>query len=174
MLENLIATLKANPRTIVFTEGPDPRILEAASRLKKDCILTSILIGNVDEVQAAAKENGFDIEGIEIIDPATYPEMDAMLQEADRITDLEERYTAFANIEAWLNEHAYYIPIYQKGGTYEVTTVNNYTKKRASAGIDQFKWKGIVAYDHVITVDENAAFKETWEANRHTFIMDEQ
>ena len=79
MLENLIATLKANPRTIVFTEGPDPRILEAASRLKKDCILTSILIGNVDEVQAAAKENGFDIEGIEIIDPATYPEMDAMV-----------------------------------------------------------------------------------------------
>ena len=79
MLENLIATLKANPRTIVFTEGPDPRILEAASRLKKDGILTSILIGNVDEVQAAAKENGFDIEGIEIIDPATYPEMDAMV-----------------------------------------------------------------------------------------------
>ena len=79
MLENLIATLKANPRTIVFTEGPDPRILEAASRLKKDGILTSILIGNVDEVQTAAKENGFDIEGIEIIDPATYPEMDAMV-----------------------------------------------------------------------------------------------
>ena len=49
MLENLIATLKADPRTIVFTEGPDPRILEAASRLKKDGILTSILIGNVDE-----------------------------------------------------------------------------------------------------------------------------
>lgn len=79
MLENLITTLKANPRTIVFTEGPDPRILEAASRLKKDGILTSILIGNVDEVKAAAKENGFDIEGIEIIDPATYPEMDAMV-----------------------------------------------------------------------------------------------
>ena len=31
MFENLIATLKAEKRTIVFTEGPDPRILEAAS-----------------------------------------------------------------------------------------------------------------------------------------------
>ncbi len=79
MLENLIATLKSNPRTIVFTEGPDPRILEAASRLKKDGILTSILIGKVDEVKAAAAQGGFDIEGIEIIDPATYPEMDAMV-----------------------------------------------------------------------------------------------
>ena len=56
MLENLIATLKSNPRTIVFTEGPDPRILEAASRLKKDGILTSILIGKVDEVKAAAAQ----------------------------------------------------------------------------------------------------------------------
>ena len=79
MLENLIATLKSDPRTIVFTEGSDPRILEAASRLKKDGILTSILIGNVDEVKAAAEKCGFDIEGIEIIDPATYPEMDAMV-----------------------------------------------------------------------------------------------
>ena len=72
MLENLIATLKADPRTIVFTEGPDPRILEAASRLKKDNILSSILVGNVDEVKAAAAKGGFDIEGIEIIDPETY------------------------------------------------------------------------------------------------------
>ena len=79
MFENLIATLKAEKRTIVFTEGPDPRILEAASRLKKDGLLDSILVGNVDEVKAAAKAGGFDIEGMEIIDPATYPEMDAMV-----------------------------------------------------------------------------------------------
>ncbi|MGE4549224.1 MAG: phosphate acetyltransferase [Intestinibacillus sp.] len=79
MLENLIATLKADPRKIVFTEGPDPRILEAASRLKQDGILESILVGKVDEVQAAAKAGGFDIEGLEILDPATCPEMDAMV-----------------------------------------------------------------------------------------------
>ena len=29
MFENLIAALKADRRTIVFTEGPDARILEA-------------------------------------------------------------------------------------------------------------------------------------------------
>ena len=79
MFENLIATLKADKRKIVFTEGPDPRILEAASRLKKDGLLDSILVGNVDEVKAAAQAGGFDIEGMEIIDPATYPEMDEMV-----------------------------------------------------------------------------------------------
>ena len=80
MLENLIATLKADPRTIVFTEGPDPRILEATARLKKDGILSVLLVGNVDEVKAAAAKGGFDIEGVEILDPATYPEMDAMVE----------------------------------------------------------------------------------------------
>lgn len=79
MLENLVATLKADPRKIVFTEGPDARILEAASRLKKDGILDSILVGNVDEVNAAAAAGGFDITGLEIIDPANFDKMDEMV-----------------------------------------------------------------------------------------------
>ena len=33
MFAPLVAQLKANPKTIVFTEGNDPRILEAASKL---------------------------------------------------------------------------------------------------------------------------------------------
>lgn len=79
MFENLVATLKANRRKIVFTEGSDARILEAATRLKKDDILDSILVGNVDEVKAAASEGGFDIEGLEIIDPANFDKFDEMV-----------------------------------------------------------------------------------------------
>ena len=80
MFNAMIETLKANPRKIVFTEGPDARILEATARLKKGGFLTPILIGNVEEVRTAAAAGDFDIEGIEIIDPATYPEMDAMVE----------------------------------------------------------------------------------------------
>ena len=40
MFNAMIETLKANPRKIVFTEGPDPRILEATDRLKKGGFLT--------------------------------------------------------------------------------------------------------------------------------------
>ena len=79
MFEKLIETLKANPRKIVFTEGPDARILEAAARLKKDGFLTPVLVGNVEEVRAAAAKGGFDIEGLEIIDPLTYDKMDEMV-----------------------------------------------------------------------------------------------
>ena len=81
MFENLVEILKANPRKIVYTEGTDARILESAARLKKDGFLTPVLVGNVDEVKAAAAKGGFDIEGLEILDPATYPEMDKFVDD---------------------------------------------------------------------------------------------
>ena len=80
MFQALIETLKANKRTIVFTEGHDARILEAASRLKADGFLTPILVGNVDVVTAKAAECGFNIEGIQILDPLTYEGMDEMVE----------------------------------------------------------------------------------------------
>ncbi len=79
MFQKLINKLKADPKTIVFTEGTDPRILEAASRLLAGTFLKPILIGNVDEVKAAGEEAGYNINGAEIIDPATYEGMDEMV-----------------------------------------------------------------------------------------------
>ena len=69
MFEFLIKKLKAHPRRIVFTEGTDPRILEASARLLSGTFLTPVLVGNPDAIQAAAEEAGFNIRGAEIIDP---------------------------------------------------------------------------------------------------------
>ena len=80
MFQKMIETLKANNRSIVFTEGHDARILEATARLKADGFLKPILVGNVEEVKANAAKGGFDIEGVEILDPATYEGMDAMVE----------------------------------------------------------------------------------------------
>ena len=80
MFRTLIDKLKANPRKIVFTEGTDPRILEASARLLSGTFLTPILIGNVEEVQAAAENEGFNIRGAIIIDPETYENMEAMVE----------------------------------------------------------------------------------------------
>ncbi len=75
----LIDKLKKDPKTIVFTEGTDPRILEAASRLLAGYFLAPILVGNPDEVHAAAEESGYNIRGAQIIDPANYDRMDEMV-----------------------------------------------------------------------------------------------
>ena len=80
MFDVLIEKLKAQPRKIVFTEGTDARILEASARLLEDSFLTPVLVGNVEEVKANAAKGGFNIEGVEILDPATYEGMDAMVE----------------------------------------------------------------------------------------------
>ena len=75
----MIDKLKKEPKRIVFTEGSDPRILEAASRLLASNFLTPILLGKVDEVEKAAEVEGFNIRGAVIIDPENYDKMDEMV-----------------------------------------------------------------------------------------------
>ncbi|MDU2065343.1 MAG: phosphate acetyltransferase [Sporomusaceae bacterium] len=79
MFESMIEKLRNNQRKLVFTEGSDPRILEAASRLKTEKILEPILLGNPQEISTASQQYGFPINEIEIIEPKTYPALDSMV-----------------------------------------------------------------------------------------------
>ena len=56
MFGQLIATLKKSPKTIVFTEGTDPRILEASARLLSGNFLKPVLVGNPEEIAVAAED----------------------------------------------------------------------------------------------------------------------
>ena len=76
---DMISKLKRNPKKIVFTEGSDPRILEAASRLLASSFLHPVLLGNPDEITVAAEESGFNIRGAEIIDPKNWDRFDEMV-----------------------------------------------------------------------------------------------
>ena len=87
MFGKLIETLKKDPKTIVFTEGTDPRILEASARLLSGSFLKPVLVGNPEEIHAAAQKSGFNVDGAEIIDPDNYPEMDAMV---DKMVELRK------------------------------------------------------------------------------------
>lgn len=75
----MIEKLKKDPKTIVFTEGSDPRILEASSRLLASNFLRPILLGNEEEIKAAAEKEGYNIHGAQIIDPEKYDRMDEMV-----------------------------------------------------------------------------------------------
>ena len=76
----MIQKLKQSPKRIVFTEGTDERILEAASRLLAGNFLTPILVGKEDEVLAAAEEYGYNIRGGQIIDPDKFDRFDEMVE----------------------------------------------------------------------------------------------
>ena len=59
MFDKLLANLKASKKTIVFTEGTDPRILSAAARLLKEDLMGVILCGNPDAVKKELRVSGF-------------------------------------------------------------------------------------------------------------------
>ena len=80
MFTKLLDALKATRRTIVFTEGTDARILEAADRLIKDDLMDVILIGAPDEVAQAARNGGFNVDKATVIDPLTYADMENMVK----------------------------------------------------------------------------------------------
>jgi phosphate acetyltransferase len=113
MLTKLIKNLKENPRRIVFTEGEDHRIQEAASRLKKEGYLTPIMIGNPDKVQAAAKKNGIDIDGIEIVDIKTFPKFDEFVA---KMVELRKGKMDEAACRAALSKSNYFGTMYVKMG----------------------------------------------------------
>ncbi len=76
---SMIEKLKKDPKRIVFTEGSDPRILEASSRLLASNFLHPILLGSRSEIEAAAEEAGYNIRGAEIIDPDDFDRYDEMV-----------------------------------------------------------------------------------------------
>ncbi len=79
MLTKILNTLKENRRKIVFTEGEDPRILQAASRLVSEDIMDVILCGKPENIKKAAADAGFKLDKIKIVDPENFSAMDEMV-----------------------------------------------------------------------------------------------
>ena len=80
MFESLTQNIKGKKIKVVFPEGLEPRILGAAVRLKSEDVMEPVLIGNVEAVHLAAKERGFDLNGIEVLDPKAYDGFDDMVE----------------------------------------------------------------------------------------------
>ncbi|MDR1781729.1 MAG: phosphate acetyltransferase [Bacilli bacterium] len=79
LLDPMIKEIKGKKLKIVLTEGHDPRVLEAASKLLAEDLVVPVLIGDVKVIEDLAKEKGWDISGAEMIDVATYDKFDEMV-----------------------------------------------------------------------------------------------
>lgn len=76
VIQTFIAAAKRNLRTVALPEGTEPRILAAARRLADERIARPLLIGPADAIKAAAKTTGFDLAGIEVVDPDASGDLD--------------------------------------------------------------------------------------------------
>lgn len=70
IIEKFIERVKYLNKRVIYPEGEDERILSAAYKLKKEKILTPVLIGKKEEIIKKGKDLGLkNIEEIEIIEP---------------------------------------------------------------------------------------------------------
>ena len=60
---------KKNPKTVVFAEADNYKILKAAQTVKDQRIANPILLGNRKRIEAIIEENHLDLQGVTIIDP---------------------------------------------------------------------------------------------------------
>lgn len=69
ILQMATDSIKGKNLKIVFPEGKDPRILEAAIRHKDDGLLIPIVLGDKGLIQKVADENNLKLGELQIIDP---------------------------------------------------------------------------------------------------------
>lgn len=79
IISKLAERIRGKGVRIVFTEGWDKRVMGAAVRLHNEGILNPVLLGEKEEIEKCAAENGFNIEGIETIAPSEFPHIDDMV-----------------------------------------------------------------------------------------------
>lgn len=79
LFETLKKQIHGKNIRVVFPEGNDIRIIGAAVRLAADELLQPILLGDQEEIAAIAKDHGFRVDRIEIINPETYDKKEEMV-----------------------------------------------------------------------------------------------
>lgn len=107
LFEEIAAKVKGENKTIVFPEGEDKRVLGAAVRLQQDGLVKPILLGKRGEIEAVAKENGWDVSALTILDPAEYPAEDKQAM-FDALLERRKGKNTPEQVEAMLKDVSYF------------------------------------------------------------------
>lgn len=71
LMEQVWEKARRTPKRIVLPEGDEPRTIQAAARVRAEGIAKPVLLGEPDRIRAAAREVNAEIDGIELICPAS-------------------------------------------------------------------------------------------------------
>jgi len=79
LIEQMKSKIQGKGIRMVFVEGWDARIMQAAAQLKADGLMDPILLGDIDAITKTAQEEKIDLASMEVIDPKMYEAFDAMV-----------------------------------------------------------------------------------------------
>ena len=77
---SIIEQLQRHPKRIVFPEGQEPRVLQAARQFQALRLGVPILLGDRTRIKDAASALGLSLNGIRLIDPARSEDLDSFVE----------------------------------------------------------------------------------------------
>lgn len=86
---SVIEKLQRHPKRIVFPEGAEPRVLQAARQFHSLRLGVPVLLGDRTKIKQAAEALNVSLEGIRIINPAESEELDNFSHRYERIRRLK-------------------------------------------------------------------------------------
>lgn len=85
VIRHLLVQLRRHPKRVVFTEGEDIRVIEAAARLVREEVVAPILLGNRERIRAIAAQHSVPLTFIHIIDPPTATDFPLFCQRVENM-----------------------------------------------------------------------------------------
>lgn len=76
LVDKIKEKAKKSLQTIVLPESYDERMLYAAEKIVKEGLAKIVILGEPAKLQAEAKAKGINLDGVELLDPATSPKLE--------------------------------------------------------------------------------------------------
>lgn len=105
----------------------------------------------------------------EVVKEIGLTEYDALLDKADAITandQIEKRYEAYADAEAWLAANALQIPVQAFGATPRVSKEVPFTRQFSWVGLANQKYKNLKLQGDAVTIKQYDKALKDWEAKK--------
>lgn len=90
IMEFLAQKAKHSPKVIVYPEGSDPTVLEAAGRLRDEGLAMPVLLGDPSEVRKGAAKLGIDLADIKVVHPESSPQLEQYVDTYCQARDMSQ------------------------------------------------------------------------------------
>jgi len=129
LLNRLVASAKAHPKRVVFTEANNVNMLSAASICKQEGICIPILLGNEERIEKIAAEHNINIKGIEIVNLRHDREEDRRCRYAAYVSDkLARKGYSYSESNEKMYERNYFGTMMVETGDADAMITGVYTK----------------------------------------------
>lgn len=106
VIAGLLEKLRRHPKRVVFTEGEDARVIEAAARLVQAEAVAPILLGNRERIRAIAADHSLSLKFVHLIDPPQATDFGLFCQRVENMA--RYRSMRIANPQEWVARPHYF------------------------------------------------------------------